>query len=317
MDSAINFILYGLILFSVLFLALPWINNISRHKVKNKKKLDLKNTLEKEKKKRRPLFLHLERVLSVSLKGYSDNSLFSFLFLSGILFVVSLALFYLYIGINPVSFLISVLVLFSPYLYLRVRLSNLRTTASYEGEKMVVELLNQYKICGLNIVEAIDKSIPYLKKYPLSQRALFRLSIAIKNSKNEEDLQEAINRFVFSTDTEWATLLGINFFIAIKDGGEIVASLEDILKEMKLLKESIELEKRSNNETFVLIKFLIPGAYIGSIFVANNFFDFPVDRFLAYQLTTVEGLYVFVAILVLGLINFSAWLVLRKPKFDF
>jgi diguanylate cyclase (GGDEF)-like protein len=126
-----------------------------------------------------------------------------------------------------------------PYFYLRIKLRAIRIEGSYEAEGLITELINQYKINYYNMVEAIDRTIPYLNNYPHSKKALFRLALTVKDYSTDEELENSIQEFVYSINTEWSTMLSMNINLAIKNGSNVTESIEDILKDLKTLKSVI------------------------------------------------------------------------------
>ncbi|GAI32922.1 unnamed protein product, partial [marine sediment metagenome] len=123
---------------------------------------------------------------------------------------------------------------------------------------------------------AIDKTIGNIKDSPFSKKALFHLSLNVKEYKGKEELQSTIDDFVAAFDTEWATLLGMNIFESILNSTNVSVSLDDILSNLKQVKSSIEKDKRANYEAFTMVKFVIPVVYILSIILAVKFFGFTI-----------------------------------------
>jgi hypothetical protein len=272
---------------------------------------------ETKERKRSKLLVHLQRVLKVTYNINSVFAAYNFIIIccgiGGIIFSVLLNKGY---DLNTVLSL-SVLAALVPYAYLRVKLRNMRIEGSYEGNALVKELINQYKINSLNMIEAIDKTVPRLKDAGYSQRALFRLSLEIKEYKSEEELQDIIDDFVFGIDTEWAILLGMNIYLAIHDGIDVRLSLEDIILELKIIKELLEDNKRGNIESFKLIKYIIPTAYIATVFVAVKLFSFTIKKFFDYQFGNKLGVILGVASILLMVVNLLIANMLKKPKFDY
>ncbi len=116
---------------------------------------------------------------------------------------------------------------------------------------------------------------------------------------------------------EWARLLGINIIESIVNGTDVSKALDDILSELKEIKSIIEKDRRANNEAFTLVKFIVPAVYILSVYGANKFFGFTLDKFFSYQFTTALGIKFFMAIIFLSAISFVAMFILKKPKFDY
>jgi len=260
---------------------------------------------------------HIRLLLLLTLGRKDENSIFYFLFLSIFLFFIFLSVFTGLFGISIFFILMSMLAGFLPYIFLRFRLKSLQLQGSYEAVNLISELTNMYKISSFNMSSAIDKTIGNIKDSPLSKKALFHLSLNVKEYKGKEELQSTIDDFVAAFDTEWATLLGMNIFESILNGTNVSVSLDDILSNLKQVKSSIEKDKRANYEAFTMVKFVIPVVYILSVFTAVKFFGFTIGRFFYYQFNTGLGIKLFITIIVLMVFSFCVMFVLSKPKFDY
>ena len=260
---------------------------------------------------------HIRLLLLLTLGRKDENSIFYFIFLSIFLFFITFSVFTGLFGISIYFILMSILAGFFPYIFLRFRLKSLQLQGSYEAVKLLSELTNMYKISSFNMISAIDKTIGTIKDSPLSKKALFHLSLKVKEYSGKEELQSAIDDFVAAFDTEWATLLGMNIFESILNGTNVSVSLDDILSNLKQVKSSIEKDKRANYEAFTMVKFVIPAVYIISIILALKFFGFTISRFFYYQFNTGLGIKLFITIVILMVFGFCAMFVLSKPKFDY
>ena len=268
-------------------------------------------------KKDSRLISHLRQLLFITMGKGKKNNAYIFIFVSALVFLSSFLILFYFFGTGTFFILVSALLGALPYIILRTRLASLQLEGSYEAEALISELTNMYRINSLNMAEAIDKTILSLTGCPHSKKALFHLSLTIKEYRNPEDLQCGIDSFVASTGTEWARLLGMNIFESVVNGTDVSAALDDILSELKEIKSIIERDRRANNEAFTMVKFVIPAVYLLSIYGANKFFGFTLQKFFNYQFTTDLGIKFFVAIIVLTVLSFGAMFILGKPKFDY
>lgn len=254
-------------------------------------------------------------MLATSRKGKDD--VFYFLFFSVFLFMTTFAVFAILFGISIFFVLLSVFIGLLPYIYLRFRLKRIQLEGSYEAENLIAELTNMYKISDYNMISAIDKTIENIKGSPLSKKALFILSLKIKDYKDRQELESAVDFFVSMFSTEWATLLGMSIFESTANGTNVSVSLDEILASLKQVKNSIEKDKRANYEAFTMVKFVIPVVYVLSVFTCIKYFGFTISKFFYYQFYSALGLKFFIAIIVLSIISFWSMYILSKPKFDF
>ena len=260
---------------------------------------------------------HIRLLIIITTGRKGKDVVFYFLFLSICLFAVSLSLSTGLFGVSIFFILMSTLIGFLPYIYLRFRLKSLQLLGSYEAENLLSELTNMYKISDFNMISAIDKTIGTIKNSPLSKKALFILSLKIKDYRSKEELQSAIDFFVAAFGTEWATLLGMSIFESIASGNNVSVSLDEILSNLKQIKDSIEKDKRANYEAFTMVKFVIPIIYVLSVFISVKYFGFTLGKFFYYQFYTGLGIKFFITIIVLLVISFWSMYILSKPKFDF
>ena len=260
---------------------------------------------------------HIRLLIIITTGRKGKDVVFYFMFLSICLFTVSFSVSVGLLGVSIFFVLMSILVGFLPYIYLRFRLKSIQLLGSYEAENLLSELTNMYKISDFNMVSAIDKTIDTIKNSPLSKKALFILSLKIKEYRSKEELQSAIDFFVAMFGTEWAALLGMSIFESILNGNNVSVSLNDILSNLKQIKDSIEKDKRANYEAFTMVKFVLPIIYVLSVFVCVKYFGFTLGKFFHYQFYTGLGIKFLITIIVLSIISFWSMYLLSKPKFDF
>jgi hypothetical protein len=260
---------------------------------------------------------HIKLLIRITTGNDVRNSVFYFLFFSAFLFFISFTVTTGLFGVSIFFILISALIGLLPYIYLRFKLKSLQLAGSYEAEELLSELTSMYKISDFNMASAIDKTVENIKVSPLSKKALFILSVRIKDYKDINELKSAVDFFVSMFGTEWAVLLGMSIFESIANGTNVAVSLDGILSNLKEIKSSIEKDKRANYEAFTMVKFVIPIIYILSVFTCVKYFGFTLGKFFYYQFNTALGIKFFMAIAVLSVIGFWSMYILSRPKFDF
>jgi len=260
---------------------------------------------------------HIKLLIRITTGKEGRNSVFYFLFFSAFLFFISFTVTTGLFGVSIFFILISALIGLLPYIYLRFKLKSLQLAGSYEAEELLSELTSMYKISDFNMASAIDKTVENIKVSPLSKKALFILSVRIKDYKDRDELKSAVDFFVSMFGTEWAVLLGMSIFESIANGTNVAVSLDGILSNLKEIKSSIEKDKRANYEAFTMVKFVIPIIYMLSVFTCVKYFGFTLGKFFYYQFNTALGIKFFMAIAVLSVIGFWSMYILSRPKFDF
>lgn len=210
----------------------------------------------------------------------------------------------------------SVLVGALPGFILYIKRMNVRINSSYEGDEMLTELIAQYKLNRKNIMEAIDKTVIRLKKSSHARKALTRLSLSIKENGRAEDIENAIDEFSYTFDTNWSKLLGNNIYMALIYRDDVKDALEDILTELTSTKSINEKGNQENGESFLIIKYVSPAGYIISVLATLKYFDFTWKKFIDYQFHEAMGLKSFLLFFLMMIINFLIFMFTRKPKND-
>lgn len=258
---------------------------------------------------------HLTNVLSVVRNKKVVHEAYLFIAGTAIIFI-----FCLVIITKTESFfkglILSTFVSFLPYLLLRARLRSIRIGSSYEGNEIVTTIINNYKHNSFNIIEAIDRSACDDRLSFFSRNNLLRLSVILKSYKDESELDDAVNTFVYAYNTEWSILLGMNIKIAAFDGTNVSASMEDILEELRNTGEAHELNKRYNNETFTMIRFLLIPFYLFTVYISISGFGFTLKKFIEYQFLTDLGFSFAVLTYNAIALCFLVYSFIKRPKFD-
>lgn len=260
---------------------------------------------------------HLEMLLSVTLNNKTPYAIYTFILVSTTLFILTIIFMFNSGNQLFINLLFAFVVAVIPYLILRVKLHNIRINSSYEANALITELNNQYKINFLNMIEAIDHTIPRLNKQPYSKKALTRFSLAIKQYRNSSELEGIIKEFNYSIDTAWSMLLATNLFLSIEYGDDVRESLDDIIEDLKDLKNISEKNKQYNHESFMIIKYIAPATYIFSVLAMFYIFGFNINKFIDYQFNNPMGLKFFILVIFFIAINYLIYFLIRKPKNDF
>jgi len=259
---------------------------------------------------------HINNMLSTVLtQEVNRTQAYIFLIASMAIFTFS---FLISMKICPLflSLVMATLLSILPYMVLRLKLRSIRIESSYDADVLVIGITNEYKQHYNNMIQAIETCAIRNDIGGYSKRNLYRLSLALKAYHAEEDLDAAIGQFVYSYNTEWAGLLGINIKISVHRGTTVSSGLEDILAKLKDIREQIEISKRYNNEAFTMIRFLLIPLYLASIYMAVNTFGFTIRKFFEYQFLNPVGLRMAIMTFMSVLTSFIALMIIRKPKYD-
>lgn len=309
-DLLITRIAYGLILFGIFII---FEDELLYYL---KKLISTKDKLFKKKTKKAVVIHHLEKVLSIVYESQNvQRNARIFVAISMIIFVLFLY-FLLQQGFNIKAIVIAVAMALMPYGYLRSKLATVRITGSYEGELVITEIVNHYKMNSRNIMATLDACIISFDNVPVSKRALFRLSMRVKSYQSEEELRDMLGDFIYAFNTEWSKMLADNFYSAIEEKIDVLSGFEDIQSECLKINENLEKGKRINAEAFAMIKYLGPIFFFIFLWMARSMMDYSWQTILQYEFQRKDGLLIFILAMGSIFINLVAINLLSRQKYD-
>lgn len=186
-----------------------------------------------------------------------------------------------------------------PYCFVMARLYSQRVARSREGDILVQELLNNYKIHGFNMKEAIEITAFSLEGAPNAKRLLLNLAKGFNSAVTKEEVEKLLAVFRYSIDTAWGNVLASNIFFAYVHGNRVDTALEDLLSGITKSRKVVEHGKRENNEARLMLKYLAPVSFGLSIACACKYFGFTLAKFVRYQLGTALGMKWFMIMMML------------------
>lgn len=205
-----------------------------------------------------------------------------------------------------------------PVMVLRFRLEKIRNRGSQEAEQLVSGLLNCYRINHRNIFASMEEFISMQTDRCIITRGLvFQLLISIRNTKSEELIRRATERFSFALRTNWSRMLSVCIFAAASEGLDITESLEDILSQLGAARTLREEKKRSNTESVKMVQLFVPIAYFGSLLLGTMTLDVTVPAMLRNQFLEPAGLTFMFAIAGLFILNNLLLGLVKNSRFDY
>lgn len=234
------------------------------------------------------IYEHIRTVLQITLGMGTDRSIKVFTVVS-----ISLAvlIFVLLAGKVTLS-LVAAAALGSglmPYGILLLRLQKLRISSSREGEILITELLENYKIEYCNMRQAIETTAAVIEGAPNSKRLLLNLARGL-NTAEKSRISTLLREFRLSINTSWGNILTSNMGFALTAGVEVTEALTDLADTVKRARKVNEFARRENNEASMILKYLAPAAYLLTVVGGIRFFGLSADKFLFYQFRTEAGL---------------------------
>ncbi|MBR6473374.1 MAG: hypothetical protein IKS99_06615 [Firmicutes bacterium] len=210
----------------------------------------------------------------------------------------------------------AVMAFFVPYALLRLRMERIRIKSSLEGETLLAELTENYKIYYYNMKEGIDRTAMTIEDAPDSKRILQNLSRGLQRAGSEASISRLLSEFSLSINTSWANTLKNLMYFSLVHGIRVDEALEDLSATIRRAREVKEYAKRENNESSLMIKYLVPLAYALTVLGGVKFFDLGWDKFLYYQFQTEVGMTWITASCIVYAISYMVNLFLSESKLD-
>ena len=186
-----------------------------------------------------------------------------------------------------------------PYAGLRLLLQRKRAAASREGELLLAELLENYKICYLNMRRAIEVSAQTIQEAPHAKRLLFSLSKGLNRGSSDAETETLLEEFRLSLHTSWGNILSANLWFALTQGTQVTAALQDLTETMMQARRVDEYAGRENHEASLILRYLAPICYVLTVLGGIFYFRLTPQMFFHYQFQTQIGLSWFVISLML------------------
>lgn len=204
-----------------------------------------------------------------------------------------------------------------PYALLRLRLQVLRVESSREGETLVTELLENYKLHYFNMQRAIEVSAAEIEEAPNCKRLLMNLAKGIQSAASYDEMRKLLDEFRLSINTSWANILAVNMYFALTSGMQVTHALHDLSEAIVMARKADEYLKRENNEAKLMLKYLAPICYVMTVFGGIFFFNLTWKKYFIYQFQTTAGLTWLVISALLYVVGVLLYLYISRGKLDF
>lgn len=219
--------------------------------------------------------------------------------------------------ISPtMALFLSLIVAATPYILLRLRLNYIRNAASGEAEKLIQDILIQYRIAGFSIEGALEKVIANNKGLIVSKPLLYQMLQTIRSTRNKQEIRDTTDMFSHTIGTNWAKMLSHNIYSSSVNNINVSLSLEDILIQLREARSLSEERKRINAESGRMF-WMIPLSYLGTVIIATSMMGMTFNKFIANQFGTAIGVIFFIIIVVLTVISYMLISMTKQKKFDF
>lgn len=205
----------------------------------------------------------------------------------------------------------------TPYLILRIKFEGIRMKSSFEGEMLISNFLNQYRIVNFNVCEALEKLLEESKNTKASNPFILKMLLELRNTGNAREIKNAVNRFANVINTNWSRMFAYNIQLAVERGINVSLAIEDILMQLRDARTIFEERKRLNSETIRIVVYMIPFLYVFTIVISLKYIGISLKAFLENQLFTKEGFLFFTVSGVMFLMNIALMEIVSRQKFDY
>jgi hypothetical protein len=105
-------------------------------------------------------------------------------------------------------------------------------------------------------------------------------------------------------------------YFSLIHGIRVEEALEDLAGTLKSARKVEEYSKRENNESALMIRFMVPLTYLMTAYIGIVFFGFGTKKFLEYQFGTEVGATWFTIFIIVYTTSYMVNSFLSKNKLD-
>ncbi|MBN7772058.1 type II secretion system F family protein [Clostridium aminobutyricum] len=237
------------------------------------------------------------------------------------LFTISVFVLVLIVGFRSLSafmaFLFAVSIASIPYILLRIRLETIRRKSSFEGEILISNFLNQYRVSNFNIYEALEKVISESKNTKISNKLILQMLLELRGTANPKEIKKATDKFNQVIHTNWARMFSYNVRLGAEKGINVSMAIEDILIQLREARMLYEERKRLNSEAVRIVVYLIPILYLFTLLMSVRYIGINLGTYIHNQFFTKEGFILLTLSVSMFLFNIALIEIVGKQKFDF
>jgi len=315
--SGTHLILYVLAVCFALYttkeiIALPLKEKISEWQYRSRLRIIKTENEFKTKRIEHPFFRHVYLLIKATSSSKSNGDVAAFYvvtsLLSGFTFVVAFLKFQDWIG----ALLIAACIGAIPYLALQMKLRIVRNSVSDEILTIIQTITQQYSANSYDIYYALVESYKEIENREL-RRVFTRLISELQVSRNEDQLREVIEIFVYSSNSNWAKRLGSILLKAYLTNENVLNALLVLSRQVEQTQEMLEEEKSQSMDS-VANGFITVPIFVGSI--GLGYYTSGAQDWFNLQFDNNYALSLFVASLIGVIFSVFISLILKKPKND-
>ena len=215
------------------------------------------------------------------------------------------------------SVFLAVVIAAMPYILLRIKFEGIRRKSSFEGEMLISNFLNQYRIANFNVYEALEKLLQESKNTKISNSFILKMLLELRSTGNPKEIKKAVDGFSGIINTNWSRMFAYNIQLAAEKGINVSLAIEDILIQLRDARTILEERKRLNSESIRIVVYMIPFLYAFTIVISIKYIGMSLNAYIKNQLFTKEGFLFFTVSLVMFLMNITIMEIVSRQKFDY
>lgn len=258
------------------------------------------------------LRMHLNYISAVSFNMKKDSLVLIIVLVAISSFVVGKMSF----DFNT-AFVFSMLLASAPYTIVRIKFENLRKRTSFEGETLIVNFLNAYRISNFNVYEGLEGIISDDAKELKSKSLILKMILELRQCGSPQKIRQIINDFGNAVGTNWSRMFAYNIQLAAEKGIDVSLAVEDILFQLRDARKLYEERKRLNSEAMRIVVYLIPLLYLFTAIASIAFIGVEPDKLIKNQFFTEQGFLLFNISALMFIMNLLVMECVSKQKFDY
>lgn len=205
----------------------------------------------------------------------------------------------------------------TPYIILRIKFEGIRRKGSFEGEMLISNFLNQYRISGFNVYEGLEKLLEESRNTRVSNSLILKMLLDLRSTGSPKEIKKAVDKFAKVINTNWSRMFAYNIQMAAEKGINISPAIEDILLQLRDARTVYEERKRLNSESIRIVIYMIPLLYAFTVIMSVKYVGISLFHYIENQLFTKEGFMFLTVSGVMFLMNIAIMEIVSKQKFDY
>lgn len=259
-----------------------------------------------------PLMRHLYLLIRTTKEERNDWDVPIFMFFSGLVGVISSLFIGFIINDLVIAIVLGALLALIPYLFLRLKLSNIRYLMGQEFLSIVQKLTQNYNSANFDMYYALTETQKEIQNHQL-RKVIIKLVSDLQVSRNESELRDSIQIFTYTAGSNWSKRLGSIILKSYLHGENVINALMTLTKQIEDTEEMLEEAKSETLDVVYNGYFTIP-AFIG--FLLLGYYSSGAQDWFQLQFRNSVTLFLFILSSVGVIFSIIISVFLKQPKND-